>query len=113
MKICELETSCKDSKLFWRKLRNLSNDENVQNHATADINPDDWYKYFSNFSNPLTNLDFFDEEFYSSVKNLETVENTGTVSLELLDCPVTGIEVKQAIKTMKLNKQAVRDDLIS
>ena len=46
--------------------------------------------------NRVSNLT--DEEFYSTVKNFETMKNTGTVSLELLDYPATEIEVKKLLK---------------
>ena len=70
VQICELEASCKENiKLFWSKLRDLSSNENNQNNGLDNVNPDEWYDFFSNLCNPSTNYDSFDDAFTLSVKN--------------------------------------------
>ena len=90
----------------------INGSENMQMHISMNMTPDIQERFTTFNENNLDNSSV--EDILSSFNDIiytETMKNTGAVSLELLDCLVKEIEVQQAIKSMKLNKQPIKDGI--
>jgi hypothetical protein len=94
-----LDTNLNDSNKFWKTIKSVTRKPQIPNNISVD----EWFNHFKN-------------TFDGHNSNFEEMESSNSLSadgiiVESLDCPITDVEVKEAIRCLKNNKAAGLDGI--